>query len=502
MDGSNTSSGEWQAGTRHGAGQFSGQPVIPWNELEKRRAARGRGIVAVRLFPILLFGLDTAVWIGLYTLLSIVLLARNAYGMGELIFPVLAMAFMLSLVGGYKSRGDMVSLRYAAEHCIACIFGSVAAALTLYLITSYGAAIHSSRSILFETSIGFSLLTLAHRRYLWFIFNRRLQKRSLLIVADADSGREFLRAYRAQGQYQELEFLTTNPYMVGQKVDGQDSPVYVAPASDLPEILHAHPEFIHESIVIAADSTKLDPGFLNFLATVHFQDMPVYSVQGFYEAYWEKMPLHLLGPTWPLQAGFHLVKHSAFATAKRLADIILSAAVLIVLLPLLAVVYIAVRLDSGGPGVFCQTRVGQHRRQFSLYKFRTMRVGSETQGIYTEKNDPRITRIGRFLRSARLDELPQLFNVLRGDMSVIGPRAEWIKCVEQYENVIPHYHFRHLVRPGITGWAQVNYPYGANIKDTVEKLMYDLYYIRNFSLQLDAAVVLKTIHVMIFGKGR
>jgi lipopolysaccharide/colanic/teichoic acid biosynthesis glycosyltransferase len=113
-----------------------------------------------------------------------------------------------------------------------------------------------------------------------------------------------------------------------------------------------------------------------------------------------------------------------------------------------------------------------------------------------------VTRAGRWLRKLRLDELPQLWNVLKGDMSLIGPRAEWIRCSEQYEKRIPFYHFRHLVKPGITGWAQVNYPYGESDEDTGEKLQYDLYYIRHYSLKLDAMIVLKTVHTMLFGKGR
>jgi len=121
---------------------------------------------------------------------------------------------------------------------------------------------------------------------------------------------------------------------------------------------------------------------------------------------------------------------------------------------------------------------------------------------YTQKNDHRITRLGSFLRASRLDEVPQLWNVLVGDMSLIGPRAEWVRLVEDYEKQIPCYHFRHLVKPGITGWAQVNYPYGANLEDTLRKLEYDLYYIRYFSFVLDASIVLKTIHIMLFGKGR
>ena len=122
--------------------------------------------------------------------------------------------------------------------------------------------------------------------------------------------------------------------------------------------------------------------------------------------------------------------------------------------------------------------------------------------MYTKVGDTRITRLGHWLRKLRLDELPQLFNVLKGDMSLIGPRAEWTKCAERYEQAIPCYHFRHLVKPGITGWAQVNYPYGQNEEDALQKLKYDLYYIRHYSLLLDAMIVLKTLHIMVWGKGQ
>ena len=131
-----------------------------------------------------------------------------------------------------------------------------------------------------------------------------------------------------------------------------------------------------------------------------------------------------------------------------------------------------------------------------------MRPTAHTAAPYTEAGDVRVTGVGRLLRAMRLDEIPQLWNVLRGDMSLIGPRAEWSKLVESYEREIPCYHFRHLVKPGITGWAQVNYPYGANLDDTLRKLEFDLYYIRHFSFVLDASIVLKTIHVMLVGKGR
>ena len=131
-----------------------------------------------------------------------------------------------------------------------------------------------------------------------------------------------------------------------------------------------------------------------------------------------------------------------------------------------------------------------------------MSTRAEEGPKYTQQADPRVTRVGNFLRASRIDELPQVWNVLKGEMSLIGPRAEWDRLVEEYEREIPCYHFRHLVKPGITGWAQVNYPYGANLEDTRRKLEFDLYYIRHFSFLLDASIVLKTVHVMLFGKGR
>jgi lipopolysaccharide/colanic/teichoic acid biosynthesis glycosyltransferase len=162
-------------------------------------------------------------------------------------------------------------------------------------------------------------------------------------------------------------------------------------------------------------------------------------------------------------------------------------------------------MTSGRPAIFRQPRVGREGHIFTAYKFRTMFMRDpkdETADIYTRKDDPRVTRVGRWLRKLRLDELPQLWNVFRGNLSLIGPRAEWIKCAERYEKKIPFYHFRHLVKPGITGWAQVNYPYGESEEDAIEKLKYDLYYIRHYSLKLDAMIVLKTIHTVLFGRGR
>jgi len=160
-------------------------------------------------------------------------------------------------------------------------------------------------------------------------------------------------------------------------------------------------------------------------------------------------------------------------------------------------------LDSRGSVFFRQIRTGEGGKDFLIYKFRTMRqdAESETGAVWAQKNDTRITRMGRFLRKSRLDELPQLFNVLKGDMSFIGPRPERPEMITALEVIIPYYSERHSVKPGITGWAQVKYSYGGSVEDAIEKLKYDLFYIKHMSLFLDLLILLETVKVVLFGRG-
>jgi lipopolysaccharide/colanic/teichoic acid biosynthesis glycosyltransferase len=227
-------------------------------------------------------------------------------------------------------------------------------------------------------------------------------------------------------------------------------------------------------------------------------------LESFHETHWRFVPLDVVDPVWPLQTGFQLARTSPYHYVKGVFDIAVSALALIVCAPLFALIALLICTAEGRPILFRQERVGRDGEPFTLFKFRTMRAQSAGQqpDIYTREGDPRVTPAGRWLRKLRLDELPQLWNVFKGDISLIGPRPEWIKCAERYEGTIPFYHFRHLVKPGITGWAQVNYPYGESDQDAVEKLKYDLYYIRNYSLKLDAMIVLKTVYTILFGKGR
>ena len=460
-----------------------------------------KGSSRERFVMFMLFLLDFTWWAGIYIGLSELSGDFNRYGWAEVILPTLISVFSLSLIGAYNTRSNMTSLGYASEHMIACLAAFLLSAFVVYLVASFGGAVASSRSIFGFTFLAFAPLSLIQRR---IIYSSRLLRRNrrLLVISDTESGERFYKNYTINGQKQNLHFFAAGNAKVGSNVAGPGSPTYLALASDVLKNLEENPDTEHEAIVIAAPPDHLDNNILTSLVAVHFQELPVYTMHSFFEAYWQKMPPDLLSRTWPLDSGFQLVQHSAFASLKRVFDILLASFTLLLLSPVMALVALLIKWEGHGPVIFSQTRVGQHGDLFTLYKFRTMVVGSEFKGLYTVEGDPRVTRLGHWLRVSRLDELPQLWNVLRGEMSLIGPRAEWIKCVEQYEVVIPYYHFRHLVRPGITGWAQVNYSYGASVDDTLEKLMYDLYYIRHFSLALDATVILKTLHVMIFGKGR
>ena len=461
-----------------------------------------RGSTRERSMMLLFLLLDAAAWAGSYLALSEFTGDFNRFGWAEVLLPMIISIFTLSLIGAYDPRSEMKSLGYTSEHLITCFAAFLLSAFAVYLVASFGGAVASSRAIFSGSFLAFTLFSLFQRRLFYSTPGMARENRRLLVISDAESGERFFKTSAAKGLREQLHFFATGDAEVGRNVAGPGTPVYEGLAAEVIKDLEGHSNFEHEGIVIATHTDHLDNDVLAALVAVHFRELPVYTMHSFHETFWHKMPPDLLSRSWPLDSGFQLVQHSAFASLKRIFDLVLASLTLLFMAPLMALVALLIKLERRGPVFFSQTRVGQHGSLFTLHKFRTMEVGSEFKGLYTVEGDPRVTRLGHWLRLTRLDELPQLWNVLRGEMSLIGPRAEWIKCVERYEQAIPYYHFRHLVRPGITGRAQVNYPYGANIEDTIEKLMYDLYYIRHFSIALDATVILKTLHVMLFGKGR
>jgi len=228
----------------------------------------------------------------------------------------------------------------------------------------------------------------------------------------------------------------------------------------------------------------------------------VVDAPSFYEQMTGKLFLEGINPSWIIfSEGF---KVSAWKKmAKRGLDLVCAFIGIILTLPFLPLVALIIRLDSPGPVFYRQKRVGEKERCFNLYKLRTMRQDAEagTGAVWAQKNDVRVTRVGEFLRKSRIDELPQFFNILRGDMSMVGPRPERPEFVDELKKIVPYYSERHFVKPGVTGWAQVRFEYGASVEDSMEKLRYDLYYIKNLSFSFDIMIILETIKVVLFRKG-
>jgi exopolysaccharide biosynthesis polyprenyl glycosylphosphotransferase len=405
----------------------------------------------------------------------------------------------LYFVGGYDRSVEKLTLGYTAEHILAVSAAGVVSAMVIYSAATFDQTMKPSRGVLLLSFAIFLPLSLVYRRLIRQYVVASSAGRSFLVIGGGATAAHFYDAYSKSSNGQQLEFVDVNDERVGQPIAGQGSPIVQGNLAAKLNNLDSR----YSGIILAAKASSLSTQLLERLVHAQFQETRVYTLESFYETEWRYLPLGIIDPFWPLQSGFQLARTSPYHYLKRLFDVVASLTALIICVPIFVLVALLIRIQDGSPVFFRQERVGRDGRRFILFKFRTMRPSDEADDdIYTRKDDRRVTAAGRWLRKLRLDELPQLWNALKGDISLIGPRPEWSKCAERYEQTIPFYHFRHLVKPGITGWAQVNYPYGESDEDAVEKLKYDLYYIRHYSLKLDAMIVLKTLYTMLFGKGR
>jgi len=274
----------------------------------------------------------------------------------------------------------------------------------------------------------------------------------------------------------------------------------------LPEYCERHNV---DEIVVAVDERRrnTDAGGglpLEELLVCRLSGIEVVDIQAFVEREAGKLDVDLLHPSWMVFSDGFIANSWRYAT-KRAFDILISLTALLLVWPIMLAATIAIWVDSGfrGPILYRQTRVGLNGKPFPVMKFRSMRTDAEVDGqaVWASKDDPRVTRVGAFMRKTRVDELPQLANVLRGDMSFVGPRPERPQFVEELDEAITYYNHRHRVKPGITGWAQLCYPYGASVEDSKEKLQYDLYYLKNHSILLDMIILLQTVEVVLIGDG-
>ena len=543
---------EGKSGGLRRGGQVS---VAPPTQAGERGVTRMSRVTRQEWAPsILIFLLDILIWMAIYGMASY-LRNESATFSGSFQFAVIEIIQLvvivqaLFIIGGYNPRTETRGLAYTAEHILALLCALGVSAFVIYVAATYDHTMKPSRFAILSSFLVFIPASLFYRRWLRTHVTAATSSRAFLVLGCGKMAADFYRAYYASPNNQGLEFIDLEEAHVGERIAGPGSPVIEGNLSAKLDDMSRR----YSGIILADRADRIRPDLLDRLIRTQFQRIRVYTLESFYEAHWRQVPAHSIDPFWPMQAGFQLSRASPYHYVKRMCDIILSGLLLVICVPLMAVIAALIWLTSGRPIIFKQCRVGRDEAVFTAYKFRTMRNESEVRGqrsevggrrsedrgqgtevreadineaeirgqppsqnrygeprtsevreadLYTRENDPRILPVGRWLRKLRLDELPQLWNVFHGELSLIGPRAEWVECAVRYRDKIPFYHFRHLVKPGITGWAQVNYPYGESEEDAMQKLTYDLYYIRHYSLKLDAMIVLKTINTMFAGKGR
>ena len=330
----------------------------------------------------------------------------------------------------------------------------------------------------------------------WLLGHPRFAERVLILGTESAAvnlARDILE--RPEVGYKIVGFVGDDPMLLGKSLI---NPSVIGLTSELEDVVRRYqPDRIVVAVTERRGRLPLDP-----LLKMKLEDaIAVEESASFYERLTGKISTEMLRPSW-LIFSQGTRRSRAYKQARRLADIILAVFGFALSLPVMILTAIAIKLDSRGPVFYRQERVGIRNRVFKIIKFRSMRTDAEKDGpVWAGESDPRVTRVGRVIRKLRIDELPQFVNVIRGEMGFIGPRPERPVFVEQLEREIPYYSQRHLVKPGLTGWAQIRYSYAASLEDAIEKLQYDLYYIKNQSPVLDAIIMFETIRIVLFGRG-
>lgn len=350
--------------------------------------------------------------------------------------------------------------------------------------------------ILFISSLMTLIFLVLWRLAFFYLASATAKPIRMLILGAGKAGRELYRLLRTKLQYDVIGFIDDDAAKQHTQVDGL--PV-LGRSHELMDIISK--QNIRE--IVVSVSGEIRPDVFPKLVEAKFRGVAVYEMPTIYEKVARKIPVLHTSHMWMGYADVYGVTNSAYnLKAKIILDKLLAVVGLMLASPVMALTAVLIRLESCGPALYRQERVGLDEKPFILFKFRSMCADAECDGaVWAQKEDTRVTRIGRIIRKTRIDELPQLWNVLIGDMSFVGPRPERPVFVEFLKKDVPYYMLRHSVRPGITGWAQVNYPYGACVADALEKLQYDLYYIKNKSFLLDSHIALRTLRVMLFGIG-
>ena len=428
-----------------------------------------------------------------------VAIAARAHGAGA---DVAADLWKIALVTGlcqvcfyYNDLYDLTIVHSSRELLIRLLQAAGAASILLALLYLVAPSIAIGNGIFVSSLVIFLIAIIAWR----LLFNRLAYSANLeervLIVGAGMAARLVAREIHHQHDfgYRVVGFI--NDQEGGQ---GVLNPAMLGTAEDIPRIVRDYD--VDRIVVGLSDRRGRLP--ISELLQAKLSGVYVEDATTTYERLTGKILIDDLKPSWLIFSdGFVISRWTRFM--KRMFDVVLAAIGMVLSAPLALLTAVAIYFDSEGPIFYGQERVGENNVPFTVWKFRSMRTDAEIAGqpVWAKDGDSRITRVGRFIRKTRLDELPQFWNVLRGDMSFVGPRPERPFFVNQLAAEIPFYQQRHAVKPGLTGWAQIKYQYGSSVEDAMEKLRYDLYYVKHLSIALDLSIVFDTVKVIIFGKG-
>jgi sugar transferase (PEP-CTERM system associated) len=374
-----------------------------------------------------------------------------------------------------------------------------AASLVLALLYYWVPSLVIGRGVFAIAAVLFILLIAGWRVAFHWLSGRLRPAERLLIVGTNAAAVELARelfARRHEIGVELVGFVDTDRTRVGTSLV---NPGIIGAVADVPDIVANRRV---DRVVVSLSDARGKLAMDDLLKIKLTQGVRFDHLASVYEEYTGKIAVENLRPSWLIfSEGFR--RRRAVEATKRAFDVLCALTGLVLASPLMLMVAIANLLSSEGPLLYSQWRVGRNGRPFTLYKFRSLRndAEEETGPVWSTENDPRVTRVGRFLRRTRLDELPQLWNVLKGDMSIVGPRPERPEFIEDLTRQIPYYSQRHAVRPGVTGWAQVRYNYAASVEDSLQKLQYDLFYVKHLSIAFDLFIVLETIKTVLVRSG-
>jgi len=356
--------------------------------------------------------------------------------------------------------------------------------------------LYIGRGLLFISLVS-SFTAIILLRYLLFKISGDTFKKRILILG---TGEKALSISKLKRKTDRIGFVLLGYVHLRGTKDEVDSNKIVTLKMPLKE--YCMENEVDEIILAVEDRRKNFP--IHELLDCRMSGVEITELASFFERETGKLKLDLLNPSWFISSnGFN--KGLFYEISKRIFDLLVGLTLLLITWPLMLFTIVAIKIEDGlyASVLYKQIRVGKNNKPYYVYKFRSMQENAENHGKakWADKQDSRVTRSGAFIRKTRIDELPQIFNVLKGEMSFVGPRPERPLFVVELSEKIPYYPERHRVKPGITGWAQICYPYGSSIKDAFEKLQYDLYYVKNYSIFLDMLIILQTAEVILFGKG-